>query len=491
VTGTGFRRSLYTYKYEKMSENYKIFKELIEKYQDEMIGSLQRAISYPSVSEICKGEFPFGKQVHNCLAFMLNLAEDMGFRTCNVDNHVGWCEYGEGEEMIAVLGHLDVVPAGEGWTVPPYEGYVKDGKIYGRGAMDDKGPTVAALYSLLALKESAVKMNKRIRLIFGLSEENGGNDIRYYLENDGEIPVMGFTPDGEYPVIHGEKGFIIEHYRYEFGEHGIENEVITNYDNFFDEYDTESISPKWKIKSIQGGTAENIVPHFAKAVLLRTVKNEFAEEVEEEFTYSVDGVSAHAASPWEGENAIQKLISKLAELPLHNETKAVIQFLHEKFKMEHDGTSLGIAMCDEESGSLTMNLGMIRGDESGIEIGLNYRYPVTKSFEECEPVLRRQFEDAGFVLTEQEHDPCLYMSTDSELVKRLMKVYKETTGRDDAPKCIGGATYAKALPNVLAFGPLFPGDENREHKPDEYVEIEWLMKNAVIIAEAMYALGTG
>lgn len=463
-----------------MDGQKKIFRQLIKEKQQDMIADLQKAISFPSVSEIKEGGIPFGKNVHNCLLYMLELAKNMGFKTCNVDNHVGWCEYGEGEEMIAVLGHLDVVPAGEGWTVPPYEGRIINGKIYGRGAMDDKGPTVAALYSLLAIKESAVKLNRRIRLFFGLSEENGGNDIRYYVENGGEIPVMGFTPDGEYPVIHGEKGFIIEHYKYEF-RNQTENTLIDNYGNDY-------VFPKWKLKEIQGGTAENIVPHYAKAVLIRTVKNEFAEENEEEFTYAVNGVSAHAASPWEGENAIQKLISKLAELPLEDESKDVITFLNEKFKMECDGKSLGIAMSDEESGPLTMNLGMIQGNQKEIEIGLNYRYPVTSSFEDCEPILKKQFEQAGFVLTEQEHDPCLYMQADSALVKRLMRVYKETTGRDDKPKCIGGATYAKALPNVLAFGPLFPGDENREHKPDEYVEIDWLVKNAEIIAEAMYTL---
>jgi len=290
---------------------------------------------------------------------------------------------------------------------------------------------------------------------------------------------MGFTPDGEYPVIHGEKGFIIEHYRYDFDETICQKNDIS---------EQNTNGNEWRIKEIKGGTAENIVPHQAKAVLMRTVKNTSGEEVHEEFTLIADGRNAHAATPWNGENAIQKLLVKLSEIPLCREHKSVIGFLNDKFKMECRGESLGIAMEDEESGTLSMNLGMIYGDEKSIGIGLNYRYPVTKSFEDCEPIVKKQFEDAGFVLTEQEHDPSLYMSRESELVKRLMKVYKEATGREDEPKCIGGATYAKALPNVLAFGPLFPDDENREHQPDEYVEISWLTDNAAIIAEAMYAL---
>ena len=172
------------------------FNDLLEKSMPELIRDLQGCIRIPSVYQADDSSYPYGKPVHECLEFMLKCAADMGFRTHNMDNQVGWAEYGEGEEMVAVLGHLDVVPEGDGWTVAPYGGEVKDGRIFGRGTMDDKGPTVAALYALKAIKDSGVKLNRRIRILFGLNEETGSADMKYYASHGGEVPVMGFTPDG-------------------------------------------------------------------------------------------------------------------------------------------------------------------------------------------------------------------------------------------------------------------------------------------------------
>ena len=166
------------------------FYKLIENKKDELVKNLQGAIKIRSLYEDDDSGYPYGKNVKDCLDYMLKLSESLGFKTYNMDNHLGWCEYGEGEEMVAVLGHLDVVPEGDGWSVPPYEGLVQDGRIYGRGTMDDKGPTMAALYGLLAIKESKLPINKRIRLIFGCNEETGSLDMKYYAQKGGEMPVM-------------------------------------------------------------------------------------------------------------------------------------------------------------------------------------------------------------------------------------------------------------------------------------------------------------
>ena len=184
-------------------------KPYIRAHADELLESLAALVRIPSVEGVPEEHAPFGREPARALHETLALCEKLGFRTGNMDDRVGWCEYGEGKEMVAVLGHLDVVPAGDGWTeTEPFSGEIKNGRIYGRGTMDDKGPMVAAIYALAALKDAGFAPSKRIRLLFGTNEETGCGDMSWYVSHGGELPVYGFTPDGEYPIINGEKGIL-------------------------------------------------------------------------------------------------------------------------------------------------------------------------------------------------------------------------------------------------------------------------------------------
>ena len=455
------------------------FNELLEKSMPDLIRDLQGCIRIPSIYQADDSGYPYGKPVQECLEYTLKMAENLGLKVYNMDNQVGWAEYGEGEEMVAVLGHLDVVPEGDGWTTDPYGGEVRDGRIYGRGTMDDKGPTVTALYALKAIKDSGLPLKRRIRVIFGLNEETGSADMKYYATHGGEVPVMGFTPDGEYPVINGEKGLINETYSCEFTQSG----------------------PLY-LTSIVGGTAHNIVPHHAVAdfrceapladeIAAMSAEGVTVHRTADGFQVEAEGISAHGGTPWEGINANGRLVLFLAKLPLEGKLGVAIRFLAEKIGMEHDGTSLGIYLEDDLSGTLTNNFGVLNATESTMEVKLNYRYPVTKTYDDAGPIVLKAFEEAGFVLSGAVRKNRLYMPAESDLIQRLMKVYTDCTGDyESKPKSIGGGTYAKMLPNVVAFGPIFPGDEVREHKPDEYMELSRLLDNGNIIAEAMYALAT-
>ncbi len=444
--------------------------------EPQLLACLQKNLQIPSVQEPAEEGAPYGIPVRKSLEHVLCAAAALGFRTENVDNHLGWCEYGDGEEMVAVLGHLDVVPAGDGWTFDPWGGEIQDGRIWGRGTMDDKGPSIAALFALAALRDSRLPIRRRIRLLFGCNEETGSQDVKYYLENGGEVPVMGFTPDGEYPVINGEKGII---------------NVI------FSKKYTQTGSVQ--LLSIHGGTAPNVVPATACAKLAcpRELAEKIAQLSAPKIRYTVtdyglfieaEGVSAHGSTPGLGENAIGHLVLALDTLPLTGEVADAIHFLAQTLGMESNGKSAGIFLEDAVSGELTLNWGTLEADESSMLMKINYRYPVTKCYEDCGPAINALFQKAGFEILSEIHKPKLYISEDSELVQTLLRVYRKNTGLEGTPKCIGGGTYAKALPNILAFGPIFPGDEVREHKPDEFIEIPKLMKNAQIIAAAMYEM---
>jgi len=444
--------------------------------EEALISCLQENLRIPSVQGQAAPDAPYGIEVRDSLHHVLKTARALGFRTENVDNHLGWCEYGEGEEMVAVLGHLDVVPAGDGWTVDPYGGEISDGKIWGRGTTDDKGPTIASLFALAALRDSGLPITKRIRLLFGCNEETGSADVKYYLSKGGEVPVMGFTPDGEYPVINGEKGII----NVTFGA----------------DYEQEG---ELKLLSIQGGTAPNVVPAFACAKIsccpltaarLSTLDAKGLRFIPKEYGLLVEacGVSAHGSTPGLGENAIGRLLTALDTLPFSGRLAELIHFLASTLGMETDGASAGIALHDEVSGGLTLNLGTLNANECHMSMKINYRYPVTFCYDDCGPKFNKAFTDAGFVIENEVHKAKLYIPEDSQLVSTLLKVYTEQTGLTGKAKCIGGGTYAKMLPNTLAFGPIFPGDEVREHKPDEFIEIPKLMKNAQMIAAAMYEM---
>ncbi len=406
-----------------------------------LLSSLQTAISFDSSTK---------KGAVACLNWVLNLAKDMGFRTRNLDNMVGWAEYGEGEELITVLGHLDVVPAGSGWTKDPFGGEIVDGRLYGRGATDDKGPMLAALYALKAIKDQGLPLKRRVRLLFGTEEETGCQDMKYYVEHGGEVPTFGFTPDGEFPLIHGEKGILIETYRCTFAP--------------------------GQISSLWGGTAANMVPDAAYAVLPDGSRLEAA------------GVAAHGAEPWNGKNAIGVLLQKLQPLPFTGQLKTALQFLHSRIGTETDGASLGIAMADEISGPLSFNMGMLRGDEQSLEVTVNYRYPVTKDYVNCAPQVQAAFAQAGFTQTQTYHDEKLFIPETSPLIEKLLGVYNSYLGTQARPICIGGGTYAKSMPNTVAFGPIFPGDEMTEHRPDEYIALDRLQQNFDLIRLAILAL---
>lgn len=467
-------------------EQHDRMKQMIDASQEAMCGALKRLVRIRSVEGAPEPGKPYGEGPAACLEEALRIASELGFSTYNMDGQCGYAEMGEGDGMVAVLGHLDVVPEADGWIHPAYDPVMRDGRMYGRGTIDDKGPVVSALYAMKAVRDAGIPLTRRVRLIFGCNEETGAADMKYYLAHGGEIPEAGFTPDGEYPLINGEKGIINE--VYEKPLRGAGGEV--------------------RLLSLRGGVAGNVVPDHAEALieipgdleLPEAEKITVREILPEDGTRSeltgdrrtvrveAAGRSAHGSTPEKGENAIGRLFRYLDRLPFGGDAGEAIHFLAEKPGMETGGQAFGCSLEDSVSGRFTFNLGVAEGGRDHIRVRLNYRYPVTFTEQDCGPAVRRTFENAGFHCTYSLHKPKLYVPESAPLVRTLLAVYREATGDLSAPKSIGGGTYAKAIPNIVAFGPIFPGDPVVEHLPDEYIRLDRLVQNTEIYAAAIAAL---
>ncbi len=456
------------------------FGSKILKYQDEMLRDLAKLVAVPSVNAPALEGMPFGKDCADVLQLILKMAEDMGLETKNVGNYAGHAEYGSGDEVAAVVTHVDVVPAGNGWETDPFVMTKKGNCWYGRGTADDKGAAIATLYGLKVLKEEQVIGRRKIRAIFGSGEETGSNDLEMYFQSE-RMPVMAFTPDSEYGICNREKGMM----RLDISAPQNASGVVVSFD---------------------AGTVINAVPARADAVLkcsaeqasalkwaAKTAAGEF------QFEDTADGVkiislgrASHAMQPQEGFNAASHLVSLLAGVFSEAELGGFLTFLNRAVGTETDGESIGVKCADAESGPLTLNLGLLHIGVNGASAGIDIRYPVTLNGNDIIGKIRTAVESAGFRMQLLAHNPPLFLPDGSKLIRLLQSAYAEIMGSPAELYATGGGTYARELKgNCVAFGLIFPDEPDRRlHNTNEHIDTERFLQHAQICLEAMYRMLT-
>ena len=442
-------------------------KMLVDKYEQDMLEDLSKLISINSTMSKATEDAPFGEGPKEALLEALRQCENLGLETKNVDNYAGYAQIGEGEQLIGLLAHLDVVPVGEGWDSDPFKMTIKDGVLYGRGVSDDKGAAVASMYALKIIKDLNIPLNKRVRLILGTNEENGSKCLDYYVEKEGHID-LGFTPDGNFPGVFGEKGMLRGTYH----------------------------SKQTNIKDIQGGHTGNIV---CDDCTIRVEKNTFSGKKLEDYfnnqnvkytinedgddvVINVRGIAAHASRPSLGVNAITHLLFGLKTAGYQD---PFVDYYCKRIGNNNDGEGIGLKISDEY-GSLTLSNGIIKMVDGVISGSIDIRFPVTYTVKQIMELLESNLDDEnGFIDGIRTEEPLFY-PVDSPLVSSLVKAYRTVTNDNETqPMTMGGGTYAKGINNCIAFGCGFPDVDYHIHDKNEYLPIEELKLQTEIYVEAI------
>lgn len=438
----------------------KIYYERLEKNFPEFLNDLNRVVSIPSYYQEDSTKYPFGENIQKALEEMIDICKELGFRTyIDSEGYYGYAEIGSGEKLVGVLGHLDVVPPGDlsKWENEPFKPVIKDGKYYGRGAQDDKGPTLAAIYALKTLLDCGFKLKYRVRFIFGIDEENLWRDMPKYVEKE-EIPTVGFTPDSKFPLIYSEKGLL----------------------------QCKLIAKNESGLVFKGGDAFNSVPSN-----IIVPKNDELIKVLEELNYEfkdkddvieIVGKSVHAQVAETGINAINRYMHALTKLG--KETKSG-KFITENLIGYDFAEPIFGVVKDEHSGELKFNVGKIEFTEENEILMIDMRIPVTYDKEKIVETLSRKAKEYGFEYTQHDYLKSIYVPLDSELITTLMSAYQEITGdMESQPVASGGATYARAMNNCVAFGCVLPGSPKTEHQPNEYIILDDIKKAIKIYMKA-------
>ena len=465
-----------------------MFNDYIDLQRQNMIKDLMTLVSVPSIAAAPDDIFPFGKNVNDALSTVTDIAKRMGFNAKNMGN-CAEITFGPSKgEKVYIAGHVDIVPPGDGWTSPPYELTIRDGKMYGRGVLDDKGPSIAALYALKAIKELGFRPKARIKLILGGNEENGMSDLTDYIDKHG-LPDYAITPDSSFPIINAEAGVL----------QGV--------------FETDKIKETGDIKlqSFHGGTAANSVPDICRAVLFipkekqAAVKTALAArsykktDVEyyfdkEALCLTVYGLSAHGSVPEKGENACIKAAEIISLLLAENESEnGYISALIKYFSHDTEGQKLGVACEDDILGKLSVNVGICYYEANGKKsITLDLRLPIKADADKIEKKLAEEAKFSGFEYRRCDFLEATYTPEDSEFLQKLAQCYEEITGKKSRFIAARGATYAKCFKGKgVAFGPI--DEENPEeggnmHSADEYLSVGAFTDLAKIYALAIYKL---
>ena len=456
----------------------------VEKRKEDLIKDTQAFLRIKSVldEDSRTEDAPFGEGIQKAYLHLLELGEKEGFTVKDVDGYAGHIELsGTTDEIVGVLCHVDVVPEGDGWTSDPYSADIRDGKIFARGAIDDKGPTIAAFYAMKIVKDLNLPLSKNVRMIIGTDEESEWRCVDHYFKHE-KMPELGFAPDADFPIIHAEKGIIDLSLKQIQSENTPSTELI--------------------LTSFQSGRRYNMVPDYAEAIVkgkqnqkVETLFIEFLRENGVKGQYhlegdsvkiDVEGVSAHAMEPNNGENAGIILATFLHKLELDHKAQHFVSMIMDKLEGDTRGNKLNIAFKDDISGELTLNVGIIsyQEDQPG-QIGINIRYPVSGSSDQ---IKEKMMTINGFELKSFDDSKPHHVEKRHPLIQALQKVYEEQTGEQAELIAIGGGTYARSLEAGVAFGPLFPGRPDVAHQKDEYIEIKDLLKATAIYAQAIYEL---
>ena len=444
---------------------------LIDSYRDELIATLARWIEVPSLKDEPAPGAPFGKEVRRMLDVAMADAAAMGFEPRDFDGYACDLTLGDAPEAVAVLGHLDVVPAGDGWQTPPFTAVIEGDRIIGRGSIDDKGPTLAALYAMRAIKEAGVPLKKSIRMILGCDEESGWEDMAYYATH-ADMPKVGFSPDASFPIINTEKAMLHAFINAPLSENGLQVKQLWTGERV-------NVIPGECKALLSGGAdlAEKVAAYAAKVNLPYT-----AEVTADGVWVTAEGIPGHSAYPEGRRNAIGMMLLLLKELG----AEGPLLTLANAIGMESNGASLGCACADEVSGPLTCNMGILHLENGAITASLDMRVPVTADLDQLEANARAAL--PGFAFLHVEKKEPHHVPAESELVSQLLAAYHEESGLDAYPTSTGGGTYAKVLKQGVAFGAAFPDDEDLAHQAGEYASISGLMKAAKIYANALLRL---